>query len=62
MKKILVDVEATCVMLSIARTTLYAEVRLGRIVPIKRGKRTFFHQEEIERYVADLPKPAASRR
>jgi excisionase family DNA binding protein len=60
--KILIDVEATCVMLSIARTTLYAEVRSGRITPIKRGKRTFFHRDEIKRYVAALPQHAQTRR
>lgn len=61
--KILNNVDDTCALLSIARSTLYAEVKKGNIVAIKRGKRTFFHQDEIARYVASLcePKPLAQR-
>lgn len=55
--QLLNDVEATCALLSIARTSLYAEVRAGRIATVKRGKRTFFHRDEIERYVASLARP-----
>lgn len=60
--QLLNDVETTCSILSIARTTLYAEVRAGRINLIKRGKRTFFHRDEIERYVAQLSQAVDKQR
>ena len=51
---VLNDVKTTCRMLSISQTTLYEEIKGGRIVPVKIGTRTLFHRDEVQRYVASL--------
>ena len=51
---ILFDVKHTCGMLSMSRTGLYDALKTGRIKALKSGKRTLFHRDEIERFVASL--------
>jgi excisionase family DNA binding protein len=52
---VLNSVRDTCRFLCMSRTALYANVRSGRIRPVKQGSRTLFHRDEIERYAAQLP-------
>lgn len=37
------------------RTTIYEEIRAGRLKALKRGKQTIITDEELTRYIAALP-------
>ncbi len=39
----------------ISRAKLYVEISAGRIVPVKIGRRTYFSETELRRYVEALP-------
>jgi len=46
----------------IGRTTIYADLKAGRLAARKRGKRTIILAEDLKSYLASLPlKQAASR-
>jgi excisionase family DNA binding protein len=52
--QILYDVREACGLLSLSRSALYRAIKDGRIRPLKNGKRTLFHRDELERFVASL--------
>jgi excisionase family DNA binding protein len=52
----LYSVKDTLKILNISRTNLYALVKLGKITPVKLGKRTLFNEEELNRFIEDLKK------
>lgn len=41
-------------VLPISRSTLYTEIRAGRLPVVKIGRRTFVSNEAVEQYIADL--------
>lgn len=52
--QILYDIKEACTLLSLSRSALYRAIREGRIRPLKNGKRTLIHRDELERFVASL--------
>jgi predicted DNA-binding transcriptional regulator AlpA len=45
----------TMAIINIGRTKLYREMKAGRIVARKIGRKTVFLADEVERYLASLP-------
>lgn len=43
------------------RTRGYAQIKAGRLVVIKNGRRTFVRSSELRRFIDDLEKPASPR-
>lgn len=52
------DVPTAIEMLGIGRTTVYEEIKAGRLSVVKIGRRTMIRHSELERFVAAL-QPAA---
>lgn len=52
------DISTAADMLGIGRTTVYEEIKAGRISIVKIGRRTMIKHSELERFVAVL-QPAA---
>ena len=52
--QILYDIKEACTLLSLSRSALYRAIKEGRIRPLKNGKRTLIHRDELERFVASL--------
>jgi excisionase family DNA binding protein len=52
----LYSVKEACQQLSVSRSSLYQAFRENRLRPVKYGKRTLIHRDELERFVANLPK------
>lgn len=48
------DIPSTAAMLGMGRTTLYEEIKAGRLAVVKIGRRTMVKHSELERYVAAL--------
>ncbi|WP_415018688.1 helix-turn-helix domain-containing protein [Aestuariivirga sp.] len=46
------SVPEACHLLRISRTVLYEHIARGTLKPIKRGRRTLFHRDEVERFAA----------
>lgn len=60
MTRLLNDVdESREVLGGMSRSVLYAEIKAGRIQPVKVGRRTYFTSDELQRYVASLAEDAA---
>ena len=55
MTKQALSVSDTLKSIRIGRTKLYREMKAGRIVARKIGRKTVFLADEIERYLASLP-------
>ena len=55
MNTMVLNVNEVIDQLRMSRSRLYKEVRAGRLVPRKNGRRTVFLRREVERYVAGLP-------
>jgi excisionase family DNA binding protein len=49
-----ITVDGFCHRFSIGRTTFYAEVKAGRIRPVKVGRKTLIPEAEVERWLASL--------
>jgi len=56
LKKVCYSLEEACQILSIGRSTIYEEVKAGRLQASKVGRRKVFTREALERWAADLPK------
>lgn len=54
MESRLLSVDEAANALSIGKTKLYSELKLGRIRGVKLGKRTFITPEEIKIYISTL--------
>ena len=54
--KITYTILEACKALGIGRTTFYTLRKAGLIACLKIGGRTVIHRDELERYVASLPK------
>lgn len=52
------DIPGTAAMLGMGRTTVYEEIKAGRLAVVKIGRRTMIKHAELERYVNSL-QPAA---
>jgi excisionase family DNA binding protein len=50
-----VTVDEFCKMVGIGRSTFYKAVAAGDLKPRKYGKRTFITQEEMKRFVQNMP-------
>jgi excisionase family DNA binding protein len=50
-----ITVDGFCKRYKIGRTTFYAEVKAGRIRPVKVGRKTLVPEPEGERWLASLP-------
>ncbi len=50
------SVNELCQLLSVGRTTIYQAFREGRLRPVKFGRRTLVHKDELDRFLANLPK------
>ena len=50
-----ITVDGFCDRYNIGRTTFYAEVKAGRIRPVKVGRKTLIPEPEGERWLASLP-------
>lgn len=53
-EQILATVPEACSVLRVARTTLYAEIKAGRLKATKLRRATRFTVEELKRYAAEL--------
>lgn len=51
-----VTVDEFCKMLGFGRSTFYKAVAAGDLKPRKYGKRTFVTQDEMKRFVDNLPR------
>lgn len=56
MRKQAYTVNETIKEIGIGRSKLYAEIKAGKIVPRKIGKKTIFLAKDIEGYLNALPK------
>jgi len=56
LNKVCYSLEEACHVLSIGRSTLYEEVKAGRLQAKMVGRRKVFTREALERWAADLPK------
>jgi excisionase family DNA binding protein len=54
--QILYSVKEACRQLSVSRSSLYQAFKANRLRPVKYGKRTLIHRDELERFVATLSK------
>jgi excisionase family DNA binding protein len=50
-----ITVDGFCDRYNIGRTTFYAEVKAGRIRPVKVGRKTLIPEPEAARWLASLP-------
>ena len=50
-----ITVDGFCGRYNIGRTTFYAEVKAGRIRPVKVGRKTLIPEPEAARWLASLP-------
>ena len=50
-----ITVNGFCNRYNIGRTTFYAEVKAGRIRPVKVGRKTLIPEPEAARWLASLP-------
>ena len=55
LKKVCYSLEEACQILSIGRSTLYAEVNAGRLQAKMVGRRKVFTRDALERWAAELP-------
>jgi excisionase family DNA binding protein len=49
------SVTEACVALRIGRTRLYEEIKGGRLLAVKVGKRTVIRRADLEKWLAELP-------
>ena len=49
------NINEFCALIGIGRSTFYKAVAAGDLVPCKYGKRTFITQEEMKRFVRNMP-------
>lgn len=56
----LYSIDGTCHQLSIKRSTLYELIARGEIRTVRIGSRQFVTADELDRYVAELQRRAAS--
>ena len=53
--KLLFSVKEFCEMVGIGRTTLYQEVKAGRIKAKKMGRSTLIPKSELEGFIEEVP-------
>lgn len=54
-------VDEFCKMVGFGRSTFYKAVAARDLTPRKYGKRTFITQEEMKRFIANMPRGSAPR-
>ncbi len=54
MENLLLSIDDAAKTLSLGKTKLYSEMKKGRLVAFKIGKRTLFSQESIQSYIDSL--------
>ncbi|MBF9335842.1 helix-turn-helix domain-containing protein [Microbacterium lacticum] len=52
------DIPTVVEMLGLSRTTVYDEIKAGRLATVKIGRRTMVKHSELERFVEVLPSAA----
>jgi excisionase family DNA binding protein len=52
-------VDEFCALIPMGRSTFYKAVAAGDLTPRKYGKRTFITQEEMKRFIANMPRQTA---
>lgn len=55
---VFITVQRFCFDRSLPRSSFYKEVKAGKIKPVKRGRRTFIHRSEAERFDNSLMEAA----
>ncbi len=53
--EIIYSIQETLKILKLGRTSLYQEIKAGRLPAKKYGKRTFIRVQDMEKWAADLP-------
>lgn len=53
---VLLTIEETCTALSLGRTTVHFLIKSGDIRAVRIGRRVLVPRDELERYVAALPR------
>jgi Helix-turn-helix domain len=54
------SIEQTCAITSLGRDALYREIRLGRLVARKIGRRTIITDDDLRQWLAGLPRAAGA--
>ena len=47
-------------VVGLSRTSIYAAIAAGKLIPRKSGRRTLLETEELRRFIASLPKSESS--
>jgi excisionase family DNA binding protein len=55
------SIAEVCAQTGISRDTLYGEIRAGRLIGRKIGRRTLITPKDLERFLARLPRAGASQ-
>jgi excisionase family DNA binding protein len=56
------SIAEACAIAGVRRTTLYKNIRAGKLRAIKIGRRTFFFQDDIRRWLEGMPMIAPRQR
>jgi hypothetical protein len=62
MQPMALSVRAACSAAAVSRSSLYAELKRGRLTARKRGRRTVILSRDLETWLARLPLATVGRR